>query len=336
MQIFATETPQTDDKSKTIEFVARQKGTVVVVWVKNLSQIGSLDSIELGLPEGKIGKFWALEAWNATLTEDGRKLEFHREGSAVMGEMLRLKFIIDAFPSILTWQVIYDGKTQSGTVSVSILRPSESGFPPHEYLYKNGQLINKDTISSIPVLKWIDLKMSSDYPSLKVRDGFEITQAVYGQAGGDILTFIVAKDARKEIGFVVQKGNWTHGTFLFTPLDNEEEALQYLQFMLHATDSSFLGREFREITSVDQYNHIIFDMEKRASSQGREIEFLRNAPTTFTHVEKIDDVYDVERVFLKQTERERLVYSRTTVYANGTTLLNEEYEFVRGVVGVMP
>jgi hypothetical protein len=315
----------------SVQAVARHRGEVVVIWVKNLSG-GYIESIELS--SAGVRSFTAPSTWEGVL-EDTQKLEFKAVNEPLApGSVLRLKIVADVSPLTLEWRAVGKEYTTSGKLTSQpvFAGKTHTEFPQHDYEYKHGVLRNLITGESLAA-EWNDVEMER-FPDLSAREGYELKRVVTGSAGGDLIQMIVAVHAKEDRGFGIQHMNWEHGAFVFAPIESADEALQYMQFMVHETGAGFYDREYEEIVNIEKYNEVIERMQDRANELGKELEFLADPPTNVSRV-RTDSAYEVERVFFKASEWERIIYSDAIVNHDGMVEIKDEYEFVRGAAGFL-
>ena len=223
----------------------------------------------------------------------------------------------------------------SSTAS-SIETALTAGFPPHLLELRGDILVNLDSGQTIEVIRFHDIDLVSSYPHLTVKAGFRIARAELASAGGDILGLVVAIHAPSGQGFVVERLNGTQGGYLFAPIDDPDEAIEYAQFMMHETPSSVYGRDYREIGSSEQFRQTLSTMEERARNFNLDLKFLASPPANFTIVIQKDMKYEVSRLYHQFLERDRITWAIVLVWVDGQIILVSEQTYVMGAPGARP
>jgi len=230
------------------------------------------------------------------------------------------------------------------------------GFPPYEVSYApeitisvEGNekhvpgLIRGET--QIPIRSFKIIDMDAYYPNLRLRDGFVLYDAVFGQpAGGDIPRNVVALHEASNLGFGVEPVNSTHGRFLFAPIENAAAALEYLEFIISEPSSSAYDRDYLFIHSLEEFEKIL----DRMKVEGVTDELMRTSrdtgeklpiPPTNVSVatEQTPGKYLVELVYKSSLgPREAIEYYAWWVYSDGSFEESEDsYVFIWGTRSII-
>jgi len=208
------------------------------------------------------------------------------------------------------------------------------GFPGHAVEYKKGFLIVKrdfgDLVSGevVKVLQEVDV---GPFEHLSPRKGYRLKWMVYRWIGADALGVTVAIHEETGYGFSVEPMNYRQASFLFAPIESEEEALEYLCFLMHDTQPSIRGRVYKEVTSEEVFKEVLAEMERHCLETGDKLEFKERPPVNHTRVTAVKEGFLVERVYYMQfLGHEKLVYAKALVYRDGKVKMLEHYAFVIG------
>jgi len=343
-----------EEEPRTIEVLARNKGEVFVIWIKNLKS-DEIYSIRLQLVRSEIKSYTTPPGWSSKSyttpsgwsSKSDQGILLHTENEPLrQGKTLRLKIISlesDRNPEscpkpvYINWEafgeVVYKYTdlhkfNLSGGVQPTVLfmpKPME-GIPAHGYLYKDGRFFDLRSGGSLTGISGLEEVEMSRFSALSIRDGFEIKKVWCSEIPHPVY-FTIAKRVEKDMGFVILHKNWTQGAFVFSPLESGDEALQYLQFMTHTTSTYYGDWDFSEIYSMAQYEETIKKMEDFAEGQ---VDFLKDPPTKITRVNQDDGLYNIERIFSKISHSYRIIYSNSVVYPDGMVEVIEEYVVVQG------
>lgn len=200
-------------------------------------------------------------------------------------------------------------------------------FPAHSIEYRAGNLVI-DHLDVGPVLKIEDGDFKHKYPNLMLLENFSLKRAIYAVASThvppDELGYVVAIYRDTNVGFAIEFMNWTQGAFLFAPILNAETALEYTQFMTHEVGRSLYIRDYEEITNEKTFERVFNEMLNNSYI------YREMPPNNFSTVTLSNDVFTVERVYLKHFSREKMFYSKSIVNKNGTIETLEERVIVIG------
>jgi hypothetical protein len=120
------------------------------------------------------------------------------------------------------------------------------------------------------------------------------------------------------------------GGFLFAPIENADQAREYVEFMVHETPVSIYDREHQSI-----YTQAGFE-EALSQLGGANAETLEVPPTQVTRVSDIGDgAYLVELVYKCELYIMRLEYLCCVVLSDGTLDLRERSVFIESGPGAM-
>jgi hypothetical protein len=204
-------------------------------------------------------------------------------------------------------------------------RPADMGFPPYLTSYNSGWLHGEEGFTKVREMSDIDM---SPYPHLKVKDGFSLKRAVTDYIGGDQISCVVALHNDSNLGFVVEPLDGIQGEYLFAPLKDPDEILEYTEFMTHETPESDYNREHKYIYSQTEYDNALQQLKKYT--------VLRDPPTTFTRVtEQKDGSYLVELVYSCSLYQQRIEYVACIVNKKGGIILKDYFTFVQGPFGAV-
>ncbi len=164
--------------------------------------------------------------------------------------------------------------------------------------------------------------------NLTLREGFTLKRIIYSVAGADSLGIVMA--IHNGYGFSIEPMNDAQGAFLFAPIKNEKEALDYLRFLMHDVQYSVMGRQYEEITSDGMFDDSINEIKKHCKAKGEQMRIVKMPPTNFTTVKADGEKYIVERVYFTKFP-EKIEYVKAVVYKNGEIDIIENYDCVIGV-----
>lgn len=136
-------------------------------------------------------------------------------------------------------------------------------------------------------------------------------------------------------GFIVDFTNQSHVSYLYESVDTSEEALELVQLAYHRSQYSAYGREHIEITSNEMYLAVVDEMNATCQMWDEDVKVLWRPPVNFTQVSSFDGGFSVERVFMKESGQERLVYLKVIVYNDGSIVEIDNYVFIEGAGGYL-
>ncbi len=170
---------------------------------------------------------------------------------------------------------------------------------------------------------------------LQINRYYELNFMSVSAAGGDLLGYLAAMHING-YGFIVNFSSQEHVSYLFESIDTPEKALELIQLAYHRSGYSAYVREYLEITSNEMYLSVVAEMNETCiEGEGDELTIIGFPPVNFTHVSIIEGGFSVERVFMKRSGRERLVYMKALVYNDGSIVEVENYIFIEGASGYL-
>jgi regulator of replication initiation timing len=169
---------------------------------------------------------------------------------------------------------------------------------------------------------------------LQVNRYYELNFMAISAAGGDLLGYLVAMH-HNGYGFIVNFSSQEHVSYLFESIDTPEEALELIQLAYHRSGYSAYVREFMEITSNDMYLSVVDELNATCVRRDEEFKVLSLPPVNYTRVSSVEGGFSVERVFLKESGLQRLVYMKALVYNDGSIVEVENYVFIEGAFGYL-
>ena len=207
-------------------------------------------------------------------------------------------------------------------------------FPSYEISYRWGCLFG----DGLPkrVLSWEDIDMPY-YPHLKLIEGFTLRRAIYQLNGGDAQGYLVAIYQASGTGFKVEPLNGIQGDFLFGPIKSPQQALEYVELMIHETPMNTYDREHVYINNPDEFQQAMHKLDENAESfKDSKVESIKTPPTNVTRVTvQGDDKYLVELVYRCELYNQRIEYAACVVGSDGSLKLGERYVFIEGPPGAM-
>jgi len=206
----------------------------------------------------------------------------------------------------------------------------EVELPSHSISYQGKYL--KGDEGRIRILQMEPIDMTA-YPHLKLREGFTLQRAICERQGGDQQGYVVAIYDASHTGFALELVDGVQGAqggFLFAPIENADQAREYVEFMVHETPVSIYDREHQSI-----YTQAGFE-EALSQLGGANATTLESPPTQITRVSDMGDgAYLVELVYKCELYRMRLEYLGCVVLRDGTLDLRERSVFIEGSPGAM-
>lgn len=164
--------------------------------------------------------------------------------------------------------------------------------------------------------------------NLTIRKEFTLKRIIYDIVGGDVLGVVMAVD-KNGYGFSIEPMNDAQGAFLFAPIKNEKEALDYLRFLIHDVQYSVMGRQYEDITSDGMFEDSVNEIREHCKDKGKQMRIIKMPPTNVTTVKADGEKYIVERVYFTRFP-EKIEYVKALVYKNGKIDVIENYDCIIG------
>lgn len=208
--------------------------------------------------------------------------------------------------------------------------PVDVELPAHSISYQGKYL--KGDEGRIRILEMETIDMTA-YPHLNLRDGFTLQRAICARQGGDLQGYVVAIYDASHTGFALELVDGVQGAqggFLFAPIENADQAREYVEFMVHETPVSIYDREHRSIYTQAEFEEALSQLG------GANATTLEVPPTQITRVSDMGDgAYLVELVYKFELYTTRLEYLGCVVLRDGTLDLRERSVFIEGGPGAV-